>query len=222
MDTIRCTAALFDFDGVIMDTEGQYTAFWHEIGKEYLGKPDIGIELKGQTLAYIFETYFKDEEKAQHDITAALYRFEQEMSYDYVPGVLDFVEDLRRNGVKTAVVTSSNRQKMAVVYRKRQEVKALFDSIITAEQTARSKPAPDCYITAMHQFSSTPQTSCVFEDSFNGLKAGMASGAMVFGLATTNPREAITGLCHHVLDDFKGFTFAHMQKLFSKTIVTCH
>ena len=43
-------AALFDFDGVIMDTETQYTVFWDEQGRKYLNEEDFGRRIKGQTL----------------------------------------------------------------------------------------------------------------------------------------------------------------------------
>ena len=59
----------------------------------------------------------------------------------------------------------------------------------------------------------TVNTTYVFEDSFNGLKAGMASGATVIGLATTNSREDIAPLCHYVLDDFQGFTYDKLTQL---------
>ena len=62
-------------------------------------------------------------------------------------------------------------------------------------------------------FGTTPDTTYVFEDSFNGLKAGMASGATVIGLATTNSREDIAPLCHYVLDDFQGFTYDKLTQL---------
>ena len=68
------------------------------------------------------------------------------MDYDYIPGVLDFIADLRRNHVQMAVVTSSNDQKMAAVYRARPEVRTMFDRILTAEMFTRSKPAPDCFL----------------------------------------------------------------------------
>ena len=42
MDRNTIIAALFDFDGVIMDTEGQYTIFWDEQGYQYLGEKDFG------------------------------------------------------------------------------------------------------------------------------------------------------------------------------------
>ena len=211
MDTATaCKAVLFDFDGVIVDTEGQYSLFWNKIGQDYLGDPAFGDRVKGQTLTYIFETFFPDP-AVQPRLTDALVRFEREMTYDYVPGVLDFLADLRRRDVRTAVVTSSNEQKMAAVYHARPEVPALFDRILTAEHFTRSKPAPDCYLLGMQIFGTTPAETCVFEDSFNGLKSGMASGATVIGLATTNPRDAIAPLCHHVIDDFRGFTCADMD-----------
>lgn len=203
----RPLAALFDFDGVVMDTEPQYSIFWHRIGSEYLGMDDLERRIKGQTLTYIFDTFFPGMTKEQQQITADLDRFEQEMQYEYVPGVLSFIADLRSHDVRTAVVTSSNEVKMAAVYRAHPEVKTLFDRILTAEMFTASKPAPDCYLLGMKVFGTTPETTWVFEDSFNGLRAGMASGAKVIGLATTNPREEIAPLCHRVLDDFRGMNF---------------
>ena len=44
---------LFDFDGVLADTETQYTEFWNKIGKDYLGLEDFGRTIKGQTLVQI-------------------------------------------------------------------------------------------------------------------------------------------------------------------------
>lgn len=192
MDTTKATAVLFDFDGVVVDTETQYSHFWHEMGKQYLGMDDIEGRVKGQTLVYIYDTFFPGMAKEQAEITERLNRFEQEMSFDFIPGVLDFIADLHRNGVKTAVVTSSNE---------------------AAEMFTASKPAPDCFLLGMEVFGTTPDTTYVFEDSFNGLKAGMASGATVIGLATTNSREDIAPLCHYVLDDFQGFTYDKLTQL---------
>ncbi len=205
-------AVLFDFDGVIMDTETQYSIFWHQVGVDYLSMPDLETRVKGQTLNYIYNTFFPEMVKQQEEITQALNRFEQEMSYEYVPGAEEFVADLRHNGVKMAVVTSSNEVKMEAVYRRHPEVKHMFDRILTADMFAHSKPDPDCFLLGMKVFGTTPQTTYVFEDSFNGLKAGMASGATVIGLATTNSREDISGLAHYVLDDFTGMTCEKLMK----------
>lgn len=213
MDTTKNIAVLFDFDGVVVDTETQYSIFWHKVGVDYLGQDDLENRVKGQTLVYIYDTFFPGLVREQQEITAALNRFEQEMSYDYLPGVIDFIADLRSHDVRLAVVTSSNDQKMAAVYRAHPEVKTLFDRILTAEMFTRSKPAPDCFLLGMEVFGTTSETTYVFEDSFNGLKAGMASGATVIGLATTNSREDIAPLCHHILDDFRGFSYDKMLQV---------
>ena len=134
---------------------------------------------------YIYDTFFPGMTKEREEITVGLDRFEQDMSYDFVPGVEEFIADLHRNGVKMAVVTSSNDKKMEAVYRAKPEIKSMFDRILTAEMFTASKPAPDCFLLGMEVFGTTPETTYVFEDSFNGLKAGMASGATVIALATT-------------------------------------
>lgn len=213
MNTTKTIAALFDFDGVIMDTETQYTVFWNEQGLKYLNEEDFGRRIKGQTLAQIYEKHFSTLPEAQHEITAKLNVFEKQMSYGYIPGVEAFIADLRRHDVKIAVVTSSNEEKMQNVYNAHPEFKGMVDRILTGEMFARSKPAPDCFLLGMEIFESTPDSTYVFEDSFHGLQAGMTSGATVIGLATTNSREAITGKAHYIMDDFTGMTYDKLLTL---------
>lgn len=213
METMQTRAVLFDFDGVVMDTESQYSIFWHRQGELYLGMPDLERRIKGQTLGYIFDTFFPGMDSEQRQIAADLQAYERDMDYDYLPGIVSFIADLRSHDVRTAVVTSSNEMKMAAVYRAHPEVRTIFDRILTAEMFAASKPAPDCFLLGMKIFGTTPDTTYVFEDSFNGLRAGMASGATVIGLATTNTREEIAPLCHYVLDDFKGFNYDKLTEL---------
>lgn len=213
MNTTKTIAALFDFDGVIMDTETQYTVFWNEQGLKYLNEEDFGRRIKGQTLAQIYEKHFSTLPEAQQEITAKLNVFEKQMSYEYIPGVEAFIADLRRHDVKIAVVTSSNEEKMQNVYNAHLEFKGMVDRILTGEMFARSKPAPDCFLLGMEIFESTPDSTYVFEDSFHGLQAGMTSGATVIGLATTNSREAITGKAHYIMDDFTGMTYDKLLTL---------
>ena len=135
-------------------------------------------------------------------ITERLNEFEQQMDYQYVAGFEDFIKSLRQQGVKTAVVTSSNQVKMQAVYASRPEFRALFDAILTSEDFERSKPDPDCYLKAAQRFGVEPADCVVFEDSFNGLKSGRAAGMYVVGLATTNPADAIRPYCDEVIADY--------------------
>lgn len=206
--------ALFDLDGVVLDTESQYTVCWDRIGKVY--KPDIphfAHLIKGQTLTQIFNRYFKDEEKAQHEIENQLIEFEKNMDYAYIPGVVAFIKDLKQNHVNTAIVTSSNQKKMANVYHRHPEFETLFDVILTSEDFKRSKPEPDCYLTAAAHFAVSHNQCVVFEDSINGLKAGKAAQMKVCGLATTNSIEVIEPLSDMVMKDFVGMSYEKLCEI---------
>ena len=199
-------AALFDLDGVVFNTEPQYTVFWGAQCREFHPEhPGLEQEIKGMTLVQIYDAWFSGElADKQALITERLNDYEGQMSYDYVAGFEAYIHSLRSQGVKTAVVTSSNQPKMEAVYRSHPEFKGLFDAILTAEDFERSKPDPDCYLKAAARFGIAPEHCVVFEDSFNGLKSGRAAGMYVVGLATTNSVEAIRPMCDEVITDYVG------------------
>lgn len=206
-------AALFDLDGTLLDTEGQYTRIWGMIGRKY--RPDVeGLEylIKGTTLKQIFEKYFPGESQ-QAEINEMLNDYERNMEYSFVAGAEAFVSQLREKGVKCAVVTSSNQEKMKSVSRKIKGFDTMFDKVLTAEMFAASKPAPDCYLLGARTFGVDISECVVFEDAFTGLQAGMSSGIYTIGLATCNPREAIQDKCHHVIDNFVGLTADDIDEL---------
>ena len=202
-------ACLFDLDGVVFDTEPLYTLFWRSLDKRL--RPNIdNFEhiIKGQTLVQIYDKYFAGEEKKQEEITAFVNEYEQNMSFNYITGFEDFVKDVRSKGIKTAVVTSSNLEKMQNVYNKHPEFKGYFDEILTSEDFEESKPSPDCYLKAAARFGVSPKECIVFEDSFNGLRSGIASGARVIGLATTNSMAEIEPYTKEVISNYDGFTLS--------------
>ena len=197
---------LFDFDGVIADTETQYTEFWNRIGREYLGQEEFGHTIKGQTLVQIFGKYFESMDREQEEIVPQLNEFEANMSYDYIPGAQAFMKELKAAGIPMAIVTSSNDIKMSNAYKAHPELLELVDKVLTSEYFSKSKPDPECFLKGMEFLGGTPEETVVFEDSFHGIAAGRAAGAKVIGLATTNKREAIAPLCEMVIDDFYGLT----------------
>ena len=205
MNPFKWKVALFDLDGVVFDTEPQYTIFWGaECRRYHPEQPGLEHTIKGQTLTQIFDRYFSDVADEQPAIVERLNAYEAQMRYDYVAGFEDFIRGIRAQGVKTAVVTSSNQAKMHSVYRQRPEFTTLFDAVLTSEDFTESKPSPDCYLKGAARFGATPQECVVFEDSFNGLKSGRAAGMYVIGLSTTNPAEAIVPLADLVISDYEG------------------
>ena len=199
------SAALFDLDGVIVDTEGQYSLFWKQIGEEYMpGMPDFALAIKGRTLTQIYDTYFPDAAD-RAAITERLNAFERQMDFPYIAGAREFLEALQAQGVPTAIATSSNCDKMACLYARHPEIKNLVTTVLTAEDARRSKPAPDCYLAAAERLGADISNCIVFEDSPNGLAAGRASGAFVIGVSTSLAAAEIEPLCDMYIEDFKIF-----------------
>lgn len=211
MNTSQPIAALFDFDGVVVDTEPQYSLFWDEKGEKYHPEiPEFGHHIKGQTLTQIYSQYFLHPEGLQSEITRELLDFETRMSFEFIPGVVDFMKELRRKGVKIAIVTSSNDQKMANAHRALPKLKSMVDAIITADKVTHSKPHPECFLLGAETLQMPIDRCIVFEDSFHGLESGNRAGMKVIGLATTNPASSIADKASLVISDFVDFTYEKM------------
>lgn len=209
----RRIAALFDLDGVILDTEGLYSRFWGELGRLFYPEiSDFGSKVKGSTLTELLKNYFP--EKAQADIIVRkMEEFERQMAFDFIAGAEGFIRDLKAHGVKLAIVTSSNDAKMREVYRVHPELKEWFDVIVTADKISRSKPDPECYLLAAEELQHTPAECFVFEDSFYGLDAGRRAGMKVIGLATTNSPESIRDKADVVIPDFRDFSYDNLMAI---------
>jgi len=208
-------AALFDLDGVVFDTEPQYTVFWGSQCRLYHPeRPGLEHEIKGSTLQQIYDKWWNGELEKERDIvTQRLNDFEAHMDYSYIAGFEAFIQDLCQHGVKTAVVTSSNMPKMESVFRARPEFKSLFDAILTSEDFAESKPSPDCYLKGAERFGVSPAECVVLEDSINGLKSGRAAGMYVVGLTTTNTKENIEALSNIQIKDYQDINYQKLNTL---------
>lgn len=213
MDITLPVAALFDLDGVILDTESQYSIFWRKQGQTCLSdSSNFEQHIKGMTLKEILELFHEHPGVAER-ICNDLNEYEAQMHYPYIPGVVDFIKSLRKKNIRTAVVTSSNDLKMQNVYRAHPEFISLFDKIFTAEHFKYSKPDPYCYLLGARTFATTPANCLVFEDSFHGLEAGNRAGMTVIGLSTTNSVEAIRDKAKVVIPDFRTFNVEKMLSL---------
>ena len=162
-------AALFDLDGTLIDTEDQYTEIWGAIARRF--RPDVErLEylIKGTTLVQILDRYFPDLQM-QEQVRAMLDEGEANMTYEFYPGALDFIANIRSHGVKCAVVTSSNLKKMESLRKAVPNFDELFDRVLTSEDFAASKPNPDCYLKGASVFGLTTDECVVFEDAFTGL-----------------------------------------------------
>ena len=209
-------AGLFDLDGVILDTEDLYSQFWGEQGRLFCPDiPDFTDRVKGRTLAELLNVYFPGKDREEL-IIRKLRDFERRMPFRFIAGADGFIRDLKAHGVKLAIVTSSNDEKMAEVYRVMPQLREWFDVIVTADKITRSKPDPECYLLAAKELRYEPARCVVFEDSFSGLEAGRRAGMKVIGLATTNSPEAICDKADAVIPDFRDFSYNRLISMYGK------
>lgn len=211
MKDIAKTGVLFDLDGVLVDTEGLYSKFWTEIGEHRYptGIPDFANVIKGNTLEVILATHFPDKE-LQDKIVTELKTYEAAMPFVLFPGALEFLEQLRHAGVPCAIVTSSGPVKMKRLLADLPGFAGYFKAILTDADITRSKPDPQGYQLAAKAIDRDIKECYVFEDSFAGVQAGMASGATTIALATTNPHSALEGRANAVYDSIADMTLDKM------------
>jgi len=193
-------AFLFDLDGVLLDTEGKYQEFWERIAVQYGLNPEVFPNaIKGQTTDNIVNEYFAPEVRGF--IKERYQQYHLDMQYEFFDGALDVLNQCKSKGLKTAIVTSSDNDKMSVVYLQHPYLKAMVDLVLTAEDFNSPKPSPECWQIAAERLNVDIADCIIFEDSINGLKSAQASGGYVIGLTTTHPVDIVKLYCNQVITE---------------------
>lgn len=210
---MRVKTALFDFDGVVVDTEPIYDIFWNEAGKRYgLGIDNFAAVIKGTTLPYIMDKYFSDRsEEFRQMVVKESTEYESTMPLPAMPGSMEFLHMLKDRGVQIGLVTSSDDTKVARAF-KLHHLENMFDTVVTADRITKGKPNPMCYLLAANDLGVSPADCLVFEDSFAGIQAGTDAGMRVIGLSTTNPAESLKDKVYEVIPNFEKITYEDYLK----------
>ncbi len=208
------TLVVFDCDGVLVDTErlavGIEARALSELGwphtpeemvARFMGKTSEAMLAEVESVIGSEATRFFDERT-----TAEVHElFGRELIA--VPGAVDVVETLTREGVSTCVASSGSHQKMRTTL----GITGLFDlfdgRIFSASEVAHGKPAPDLFLHACAKMGGRPESTVVIEDSVYGVRAAVSAGMTVYGFAGgLSPAEA--------LEEAGAVVFHEMTELF--------
>lgn len=204
---------LFDLDGVLVDSEHEYTEIWNRINTEFPTEvPNFAERIKGTTLENILMLHYPDPD-VRRKVEKRLLEEEAKMVYKYCKGAHALLNDLKANNVPMALFTSSNDIKMAHLYRDIPGIKDYFDVIITGDMVNRSKPDPEGYILAANKLGLQSGNWIVVEDSLQGVKAGEASGGAVLGIGGTIKPEILAPHCNRVADTLVGIDAMELERL---------
>ncbi len=175
-------AVLFDLDGTVVDSMW----IWKQIDIDYFKRFDIVMphtyqkEIEGlsfyETALYTRDTYFpwRKTEELMNDWNDMAF---DHYSTDVKPKeyVLPFLDYLKDKGYKLGMATSNSRTLCEATLRANGLID-MFDSILTGEDKAAGKPAPDVYLNSAAALSVDPKQCLVFEDLCNGIIAGNDAG----------------------------------------------
>ena len=214
MEDKRITKAegvIFDMDGILFDTEQVYQKYWHQIADEMgitLGE-DWVRSITGTNGAYLISIvekfYHTDNGRA---ILEECVRRASESLTKEVPvkkGVREILSFLKEQGIKTAVASSSAKAWIER-YLSVAGISEYFDEVVSGDEVSHGKPAPDIFLLASSRIGIAPQNCIVFEDSFNGVRAGHASGATTVMIPDLlQPTDEIRGLADEVCGSFLSF-----------------
>lgn len=173
--------AIFDQDGLMFDTEAIFTQAWAQAAKQLDIKLPEGFRTavsgsSGEGMRQIIRTWIPN---ADPDALMALtYRISYDIQSHTLPekpGLHEILEFFRSQGIKMAVASSSHREPINRNL-ERSGIRPYFDTVISGEDVSHGKPAPDAFLLAAAGLGLDPSDCYVFEDSFNGVRAGRAAG----------------------------------------------
>ncbi|MCH5234341.1 MAG: HAD family phosphatase [Muribaculaceae bacterium] len=193
---------LFDLDGVIIDSESQYSKIWRQINLEFpTGVENLEQVIKGCTLSKILNDHFETEE-TRTKVSKRLHELEDQMHYEYLPFAREFLVELKKRNLPCVLVTSSDNQKMRHLRDEIEELTDFFDFIVTGDLVKTSKPSPEGYLLGASKLNIPPQKCVVFEDSMQGVMAGQNAGSYVVGIIGTLTEEKILPYSNIVINNF--------------------
>lgn len=206
---IRRKALIFDNDGVIVDSEASQVAAWREffgLHGKHVPVRQLPLMTRGRTALDVIRTVFpqsNDREQwtlaqEREKIHMALLR----KGLRPVAGIAAFLKEARRRGLKLAVGTSGRRFKLDYILAEL-GIGTLFDTLVTSEDVALGKPAPDVFLTAARRLGVAPSECLVFEDSFNGVEAASRAGMPAVVLTTSHKKEEFTN--NNIIDFLPDF-----------------
>jgi HAD superfamily hydrolase (TIGR01509 family) len=185
-------ALIFDFDGLILDTETPVFRSWQEFYTMYGGR--LGVTEWAQVVGTVskeVDHFARLEDQIGYPLdhkTLGPQRRQREseliQNQPVLPGVLDYLVEARQMGLKIGMASSATCQ-WVTGHLERLDLLQYFDTVRAMDDVERVKPDPELFLTVLADLGAEPQEAVVFEDSPNGIRAAKAAGLLC--VAVPNP-----------------------------------
>jgi len=186
-------AAIFDLDGVIIDTAHYHYIAWKRLASEF--NINLTIEaneaLKGvsrsRSLELILEMgniHLSEEDKEKYAARKNAWFIEYIESIrpeEIFPGAKELIQAIRDKGIKVALASSSKNAPRVIELLK---IKDLFDTMVDGTMITHTKPHPEIFLMAAERLGVPPSECVVFEDAEAGVEAALAAGMKCVGVGS--------------------------------------
>jgi beta-phosphoglucomutase family hydrolase len=185
-------ALIFDMDGVLIDSNSVHRRAWEEYNRRHGVETTEAMQQRmygkrnDQIIRDFLGEHLTDSEVFAHGAAKeALYRemMKPRIRRALVPGVVDFVS--RHCGLALAVATNAEPANLDFVLDEA-GLRPFFRVVVTGHEVANPKPHPEIYLRTADLLGVNPASCVVFEDSYAGVRAGLAAGMRVVGVSTTH------------------------------------
>jgi len=194
----KSKAILFDLDGVVIDSDSLHDEAKKATLRYYGFKtPDFDWgKIKNHSISQIYEWLcLKDPKIKVTENEFVAYKREYfskfaESKIKLVPNVLVFVNFLKEQGIRTALVTATSRVAFDFFYKKF-DLSKYFEVFITGNDVKNLKPDPEAYLKAVNLLGLEPKNCVVIEDSPIGVQSGKSAGCFVVGRESTVSKNVL-------------------------------
>lgn len=206
-------AVIFDMDGVICHTNPYHSLAFREFFSARNLSPtdeEFAEHMFGKSNSYILSHFLKrpvtgEEFLQMEEEKEGLFRKIYEPHIEPITGIIEFIADLKDNGVKMGVATSAPRANLDLILSKL-PLREHFSSILASEDVKKHKPDPEVYLKSAMNLGISPQQCLVFEDSFSGVSAALNAGMRVAGVLSTHTKEELPP-CNFYIDNYIDLSF---------------
>ena len=214
-------AVIFDMDGVIVDSEPAHEEVCKRRFKELnINVTDeeystfVGVSNKDMWTRLKENYGLKEtvEELISIHLKAIMDDF-RERDEKPIPGVERLLENLKAEGIKIALASSSPMENIELVLEKF-GIGDYFESVISGENLERGKPAPDIFLKSAEKLGVNPENCVVIEDSHNGVKAAKAAGMKCVGFKNINSGNQDLSMADIIVYSMEDVNIEHLKGLF--------
>lgn len=175
--------AIFDMDGLMLDTEKLLVRFWRQAAAEYgydmtfehvLRIRSLSRKYSVPLLRSIFGENFEFEQIRSRRIELMNSYIDQN-GFEVKKGLFELLDYLRAHSYRIAVATATDIERTKM-YLNRIDALGYFDAIVCGNMVENGKPEPDIYLTASRELGLSPEECAALEDSPNGIKSAHSAG----------------------------------------------